>query len=59
MQTITLNEQFEILNEQKLNTIYGGTTEQEEDTVEIIYINGHKVVIKKNSDGSITILEGM
>jgi|GEM_PF-2529459 len=59
MQTITLNDQFELLNEQQLNTLYGGTSEQEEGEYITIYINGRPVRVRRNSDGSFTIVEGM
>ncbi len=59
MQTITLNDQLELLNEQQLNTLYGGTSEQKQEEYIIIYKDGKAYRIRINSDGSITILEEM
>ncbi len=57
METTELNIFFEILNENELNSIYGGTSEQGDDEYVIIYINGKPVKVKINRDGSITIIE--
>ncbi len=60
MQTDKLNSFFESFDENEMNSIYGGTFEQEEeDVIEIIYVNGQRIVIRRRKDGTYTILAGM
>lgn len=56
METKVTNIFFEIMNENELNSICGGTSEQEEEYM-IVYIDGRLVKVKINRDGSITIIE--
>lgn len=58
MQTDKLNSFFESFDENEMNSIYGGTFEQEEEgVIEIIYVNGQRIVIRRRKDGTYTILE--